>query len=90
MATDKKHDGGPAFPSIAPEFAGISSDGEERYENGPTGGMTLRDYFAAKALAALLGRIDTVSGDYVTNATPEQGAEAAYRYADAMLKAREA
>lgn len=40
------NDGGPAFPSIAPEFTGISSDGEELYENGPTGGMTLRDYFA--------------------------------------------
>lgn len=48
----------------------------------------IRDEFAAMALAALLTRIDTVSGDYVTNATPVQAAEDAYRYADAMLKAR--
>lgn len=48
----------------------------------------LRDHFAAHALTALLSRIDVVSGDYVTNATPADAAKAAFRYADAMLTAR--
>jgi hypothetical protein len=42
-------------------------------------GMTLRDYFAAKAMEAL-----------VHNRPPQAAAIEAYRYADAMLKAREA
>lgn len=42
-------------------------------------GMTLRDYFAAKAMQSLV--IDTM---------PNKCAELAYQYADAMLKAREA
>ena len=46
-------------------------------------GMTLRDYFAAKAMQAVLSREDRKgnSTDY---------AEIAYQMADAMLKAREA
>lgn len=69
-------DGGPAFPRDH------AHDGHN--------GMTLRDYFAARAMAALLTRVDVVAGDYVTNATPDQGAKDAYRFADAMLRAREA
>ena len=67
------NDGGPAFPH----------DGQQNY----TGGMTLRDYFAAKAMQAILytsmraaGSDGSVSFDLV--------AAAAYRMADAMLKAR--
>lgn len=45
-------------------------------------GMTLRDYFAAKALQGLLAS-ETV-------ATREVFAAGAYKMADAMLKAREA
>lgn len=44
-------------------------------------GMTLRDYFAAKAMQALLGYEES---------TLENDAEVAYAVADAMLKAREA
>jgi hypothetical protein len=44
-------------------------------------GMTLRDYFAAKAMQALLGYEES---------TLENDAEVAYAMADAMLKAREA
>ena len=44
-------------------------------------GMTLRDYFAAKAMQALLGYEES---------TLENDAEVAYMMADAMLKAREA
>jgi hypothetical protein len=47
-------------------------------------GMTLRDYFAAKAMQALIWNqdVDLESKDDV--------AEVAYEYADVMLKARDA
>ena len=51
---DVTKDGGPAFPSIAPEFGGLDSEGGERWENAPHGGMSLRDYFAAKAMHQML------------------------------------
>jgi hypothetical protein len=44
-------------------------------------GMTLRDYFAAKAMTGLLTAEIVGSNEHV--------AEIAYRIADAMLKARE-
>jgi len=47
-----------------------------------TGGMTLRDYFAAKAMQGLL------SSD--VNAPLETFAKQSYKVADAMMKAREA
>lgn len=46
-------------------------------------GMTLRDYFAAKAMQAMLAHPE--SSD---TAEPERFAYAAYTMADAMLKAR--
>ena len=64
MSTD--NNGGPAFP--------IGSTPEE-WGNG----MTLRDYFAAKAMQ------NYICDDY----TPDAIAKAAYEMADAMLKARE-
>jgi len=63
--------GGPAFPSHG-------SMGEVAQE-----GMTLRDYFAAKAMQSILAREDgkfTITLEYVGGK--------AYQYADAMLKAR--
>ena len=68
------NDGGPAFPHF--KFA----------ENGkveilPQDGMTLRDYFAAKALDALISLPHT-------KGTETEFAEWAYAYADAMLAAR--
>lgn len=65
--------GGPAFPHI--------DSGCGRFEEG----MTLRDYFAAKALQNFRDQIGSQSD-------PEwfvKMAEGAYRMADAMLKARE-
>lgn len=47
-------------------------------------GMTLRDYFAAKAMTGLLTA--EIVGEY----NNEHVAEISYRIADAMLKAREA
>ena len=60
--------GGPAFP--VPDI-----DGSAVAE-----GMSLRDFFAAKALVAL-----ATYEEY----HPERAAKYAYEYADAMLKARE-
>lgn len=66
--------GGPAFPQKEP----VMSDWE---------GMTLRDYFAAKAMQAYL----MPAGPCHTLAQPEDFdhfAEMAYLSADAMLRAR--
>lgn len=49
-------------------------------------GMTLRDYFAAKAMSTLLQKISGVSG---CNRYEYRIAEEAYIFADAMLKARQ-
>jgi len=66
-----KETGGPAFPSW-------KEDGAFAY------GMTLRDYFAAKAMQGYFERLRATQ--YVPH---DQIAEDAYRMADAMLKARE-
>ena len=69
--TDKQETGGPAFPST--------------HHNGwgePEKGMTLRDYFAARAMQALLSQN---LGGAVRD---EMLAGFAYAMADAMLKAR--
>ena len=65
--------GGPAFPN-----EGFNGWGE------PQQGMTLRDYFAAKAMQSILARED---GRFTT--TLEFVGGKSYQYADAMLKARE-
>ena len=44
-----------------------------------TAGMTLRDYFAAKAMQAMVP---------LNGVTPQAAASVAYTFADAMLKAR--
>ena len=63
------NDGGPAFPH---EFK-FGDGTAERHK-----GMTLRDYFAAKAMQGLIG-----NGDWLRDAAAE-----AYAIADAMLAAR--
>ena len=77
----KINDGGPAFP--VPDVI----DHDRNYYQYGGQGMTLRDYFAAKAMAAYLAHLSsldcTVSKHY-----PEIANEA-YEIADAMLKARE-
>jgi hypothetical protein len=67
--------GGPAFPT-----AEIFHD-EVVY----TGGMTLRDYFAAKAMQGLIGGIES-GKEHQIALVPST----AYAMADEMLKAREA
>lgn len=64
--------GGPAFPlqSIGPDFAPGYA------------GMTLRDYFAVKAMQGLLAT------DLKPDVENEDLAEVAYAIADAMIKER--
>ncbi len=66
-----KDTGGPAFPR---PFSGTTQYAQE--------GMTLRDYFAAKAMQGMLA----------CSIQPQSGADMyardAYQVADAMLKAR--
>ena len=69
--TDKQT-GGPAFP-----YQDVLPDGMANLT--PQIGMTLRDYFAAKAMQTMCG----FSGTY------ESHAKYAYMMADEMLKARE-
>lgn len=68
--------GGPAFP--VPLHPGQSYQG-----HAPCDGMTLRDYFAAKALNGLLA-----SSPSDEEISPKGVAEFAYDIADAMLAAR--
>jgi hypothetical protein len=70
--------GGPAFPHTV-EYKGSECGGVV-----PHGGMTLRDYFAAKAMQSMNGRKDYL------DAPASAIALDAYALADAMLKAREA
>ena len=64
----ERNTGGPAFPD------GAITEWGKTFR-----GMTLRDYFAAKAMQAILSEADT----FWAGAAP-----LAYEYADAMLKAR--
>ena len=65
--------GGPAFPGLHPS--------QECRFNDP--GMTLRDYFAAKAMQGILA-----SGNTPKSVTNGEIARESYCLADAMLKAR--
>ena len=67
--------GGPAFPQFV-----ISNFGAH-----VEGGMTLRDYFAAKAMQGFVS-----DPDWRVDMMPNETARAAYTQADAMLKARDA
>jgi hypothetical protein len=73
-----KNTGGPAFPT---ERIGRESGEYLTYQEE---GMTLRDYFAAKAMQGILVGIEC------DPATVPHVAESAYILADAMLKARDA
>lgn len=68
------NDGGPAFP-----VPGLHHD--ESFN-----GMTLRDYFAAKALQARLAGVISAQQAYAWGA--DEAARDAYDIADAMLRAR--
>jgi hypothetical protein len=72
------NDGGPAFPSEVWDSEGCPQH---------TQGMSLRDYFAAKAMQAMLSGHFAKYGHEDYWPRPEIAAEA-YEMADAMLAAR--
>lgn len=75
-------DGGPAFP--VPLNPGQSWQGMA-----PCDGMTLRDYFAAKAMQGFLSDAKFLSAmSKVTRPDAFELAGMAYKMADAMLRAR--
>ena len=53
-------------------------------------GMTLRDYFAAKAMQGGIDLVPHMATPKVDKPVPQIIAEMAYEYADAMMKARDA
>ena len=80
--------GGPAFP----QTVDLGDQGQVMHF-----GMSLLDYFAAKAMQAWISTIPDESlhdvdeaGDQVFEKHAMAVAEAAFKYADAMLKARNA
>lgn len=91
-----KNEGGPAFPMQEPQaihayavaaIDGITDTGERdraylKARAEAVGGMTLRDYFAAKAMQGLMASPSDP-------ASLEIAAEWSYKVADAMLKERE-
>ena len=73
--------GGPAFPNAA--FGGTRNEQQ---------GMTLRDYFAAKAMQGLMSgrwKSDMYGQQFdAYRADASEWAKSAYHFADAMLSAR--
>ena len=73
----------PAFPSGNDVTLG------DWRSNGHSG-MTLRDYFAAKAMQAQISMPETLIAISKKTITSDQVCGSCYEWADAMLKAREA
>lgn len=72
-----KNNGGPAFPCL--------HEGSTRSD---ASGMTLRDYFAAKAMTALISGA-MAGGTKLEITSPPAFSTVAYDIADAMLAARD-
>lgn len=96
--TEHVKTGGPAFPCEC------VNDGREtiegfNHDSIPAGttcqyrGMTMRDYFAAKAMSSLIpmthDELQDLTCNYDASDTIKLVAEASYTMADAMLRARE-
>ena len=77
--------GGPAFPTARVNINGVDEqDGISAFG----AGMTLRDYFAAKAMEGILA--SNTEHEHEDAHIFDAIAEASYKQADAMLKARKA
>lgn len=76
-----KETGGSAFPG----FNIIGSYGD--YSQSPYDGMTLRDYFAAKAISGLIAAHTELIG-HGGRIDPRASAQYSYELADAMIEAR--
>lgn len=87
----KPDDGGPAFPCVESEVRYYKNwnDRDKEWvpstsvDKTPTSGMSLRDYFAAKAMQALIANPECC------NMSKTSIAEWAYNMAVVMLKERE-
>lgn len=84
---DKKQTGGPAFPGVDP-YVHHPIHGKIHRESigeGVCDGMTLRDYFAAKAMQAMVASPTYEAGWWAQDSIAAQS----YSMADTMLKERE-
>ena len=72
----------PGMPAYSPEGIPLNPWAGHGWAVDPQAGMTLRDYFAAKALEGFLHRKE------YDDVTFPDAATDAYRYADAMLAER--
>ena len=83
------NNGGDAFPKIKKIYP---LDGRDPVTYDGSSGMSLRDYFAAKAMQGMLSR-DSSGGGWCPNGSNGNGVERvaryAYEYADAMIQARD-
>lgn len=77
----KENNGGPAFPELG--NVGYNSE----WQNEP--GMTLRDYFAAKAMQGWIASFPADACHPAVSGICDKLAKQSYELADAMLKARE-
>lgn len=81
----KHNNGGPAFPSTGERAHTVNTHMPAHYYPATSDhhpGMSLRDYFAAKAMQGVLA-------SHHNNNSPRGVAKMAYKCADAMLAARE-
>lgn len=84
------HNGGPAFPRPAAEYQEDCGDFKRAAYCEPQDGMTLRDYFTAKALSGVhMEYLAAANGRGLILTDYRDMAADAYTLADAMLKARE-
>ena len=72
--SDKKNDGGPAYPNNG------------NYSLSPSVGISLRDHFAGIAPAE---EVNAIMVKYIRSAWLDALTEARYIWADAMIKARD-
>lgn len=80
------NDGGPAFPRSGVGI-GVNPATQESYEYNAEEqqGMSLRDYFAGRAMTKIMDAAATVT----ENSTKDMLTTEAYRWADSMLRSRE-
>ena len=90
-----KNDGGPAFPRGIRQHGRTSRGLYAKCLSGPICGMTLRDWFAGQALAALIANPNTpkavgAMANMLAHGRPQiPAADRRYMFADAMLAERE-
>ena len=87
-----KNTGGPAFPTPNGGDSAISEDGHQHWQYPSHPGMSLRDWFAGKALEGEMAAQSADTGEYTSGIAEDilqKRASLFYRFADAMLKERE-